>query len=73
MGTGTGDLFRDAVGGHGCGYMADARGRARARVYFLSQISCTGTLYTLSFLLGEIPKTLNNFAVFKNTNDFTIY
>ena len=38
---GTGDLFRDAVGGHGCEYMADARGRARARVYFLSQISCT--------------------------------
>ena len=22
---------------------------------------------------GEIPKTLNNFAVFNNTNDFTIY
>ena len=23
--------------------------------------------------IGEIPITLNNFAIFKNTNDFTIY
>ena len=26
-----------------------------------------------TFINGEIPKTLNNFAVFNNTNDFTIY
>ena len=26
-----------------------------------------------TYIIGEIPKTLNNFAVFNHTNDFTIY
>ena len=52
MGTGTGDLFRDALGRHGCGHMVDARGRARTRVYFLSQISCTAVQYQVP---GTIP------------------
>ena len=61
MGTGTGDLFRDAVGGHGCGYLSDAHGRARTRVYFLSQISCTAV--TPSPIEERVGKTDRNDSV----------